>query len=80
MNKIFTDYVQNVRKRLLTDRIGEIDCAVAIANERWTEVTTSPSRTIIRDTPALREALVANGLKFKRDADLRKHLKEEAAK
>lgn len=77
MNKILDDYISCVRKRLITSMAGDTDAAVAFAESTWRELTSTPSRTLIRDTPALREALAVNGLsRIKHDARLREHLRE----
>lgn len=78
MNKILTDYIDCMRKRMITDAVGGIDAAAAIATANWKLVTQTRSRTVIRNTPALREALIQNGFDLPiTDATLRHYLKSQ---
>lgn len=78
MNKVLADYIACIRKRMLVDfwvKDG-VDAPMVIALDVWKELTTTSSRTIIRDTLPLREALAMNKLEGMTDKEFRAYLKE----
>lgn len=78
MNKILETYIECIRKRLITDRVGAVDAALAFGMETWKKLVTTRSRKIIESDQALKEALDLNGMDYTMpDWQFRQYLKDQ---